>query len=360
MSYIGRNGPVTIPAGSFDFNILRQSLDNAVAGGDPGRDIRVFDALNAARAGTIYVPIGFDFTTGATAGLTIARAGPGWIRDGAGAVAQVNANLPRYNHVWHGGAWVASGLLYETHAATNQQIHSDDVSVIDAAVYARLGGMTTPAADLLVETAGVGVSPALQVLYDVIAGATYYFSAEVSTKAGSAKRYIAIQPARNIPSDPRRSAIFDVDVGLVTAVRYPGIGNIDPASATSWRIGMHSVGASLSVAGNHVDFIIAGDPLGANGLPSQYTADGTGGFHVSHIQIEQDRQSSYIPTTGAAVTRPAETATLDWGSKGVPDGAHDVIFEGMSAVAIVTVVVAGGTAVIPALPFSDIQSAYLL
>lgn len=360
MQAVGPNGPITIPGYGFDYDILRQSLDNAVAGGDPGRSYRVFMALIAARAGQIYTQVGFNFLPGAVAGLSIARAGAGWIRDGAGAIAQVNANLPRYNHVWRNGAWVASGLLYETHAATNYQKHSDDVSVIDAAVFVRVGGVTTPAADLLVETAGQAVIPTLAVLYDVVAGTTYYFSAEVAANAGGAKRYLGIQPGRNISSDLRRSVIFDIDVGKVTAQRYPAVGNVDQVSASSFRIGMHSVGASQNVAGNHVDFILAGDPVGFTGLPAPYAADGTGGAHVTHIQIETDRQSSFIPTNGAAVTRPAETATLDWGSKAVADGVHDVMYESLDTIAIASTVVAGGYATIPELPFSDIQSAIII
>ncbi len=54
------NGPVSIPAAAFEYDVLRISLDNAMIGTTPGRYERAQEAIASARNGIIY-EIQFDY-----------------------------------------------------------------------------------------------------------------------------------------------------------------------------------------------------------------------------------------------------------------------------------------------------------
>ncbi len=77
------------------------------------------------------------------------------------------------------------------------------------------------------------------------------------------------------------------------------------------------------------------------------TADQT--IHVWGAQAELAASaSSFIATTGAAVTRAADALVLDWASKGLADGSHVLRFgfdDGSSQDVMTTVT--GGTATVP-------------
>lgn len=62
MAIVGKNGPITLPPASYDYDILRISLDNAISGPDAGRGDRVDAAIASARAGIIWYPVFFTLS----------------------------------------------------------------------------------------------------------------------------------------------------------------------------------------------------------------------------------------------------------------------------------------------------------
>ena len=75
----------------------------------------------------------------------------------------------------------------------------------------------------------------------------------------------------------------------------------------------------------------------------------TGNFLVWGAQVELGTvASSYVPTTGAMATRSRDVVTIDWRSRGVPDGAAMVryTFDDGTGQTVATTI-AGGVATVP-------------
>jgi len=133
---------------------------------------------------------------------------------------------------------------------------------------------------------------------------------------------------------PATLSIYQRWTGVARLIRLLQHGaNFYPVAAAWGRI---SVTYNLTPASGNVS--VMNDPNG-----------GVGSAFIWGAQLEAGpRPTSYIPTTDAPATRPAETLTLDWGSKGVESGPQTIryTFDDGSTQDLVQAVTAG-KAVVP-------------
>jgi hypothetical protein len=287
------------PGFSFDFQARRFAV------GAPGAAIQ--RSVNAADF--------LGFTTPAK-----------WLRNQAGGLSRIEANLPAYDF---GPGGVPRGIRLEG-AATNIALHSQDVSnaqwqknglrafgsgsTVDAGVAP--DGSTT--ADLLTVDTGTSTHGALQFLS---AGAADIWTWSVFAKRppGTALKGLELA-AYYWTQATYHSAFFDLEAGTTGSVTAGSSSRME-ALADGWFRCEFSIVTTISQSMQ----LIAN--LSLNGTSNFFAGDGTSGLLLWGGQFERSAASSYIPTTNATVTRAGDSVVRTPGAGEAPQAQGSVIVE---------------------------------
>ncbi len=259
----------------------------------------------------------FDLAGGLPAGVSFGRASPGTRYDAAGTMVLAAADVPRFDHDPVTGA--LRGLLIEP-ARTNLIPWA---SAQGDASWS--GGGVTVAADVAVAPDGTttadrltaGQANSYRYASLTLAAATVHtFSAHVRVADAPASLNLVVMANSG-------AAVAWGPAGFTTTGQW-----IRPAASGDTAA---LPGAFLTAFGIH-DSFATGEALLVWGVQVEAGADAT----------------SFIPTAGAAATRAADVLTLDWGGRGVADGARTIryTFDDGSTQDVATTV-AGGVATVP-------------
>lgn len=219
--------------------------------------------------------------------------------------------LPRRgHHVYNGDTWVNKGLLHESEARTNLVTYSEDftkaswtnTATTDTASSA-VGPDGLISATELIEAA----STISHNIFWVGSAVAANWTASVYIKEKTAGRYLQVRP-------------YGIGVGIAWATFDPSDGSVYESggtnllSATSESVGNGwyrvaiTCSSALIDAGDGIQFLLTDGTLGE---AANYTGDGTSGIYIYGAQLEAgSTPSSYIPTSGATVTRAAEALTV--------------------------------------------------
>ena len=187
---------------------------------------------------------------------------------------------------------------------------------VTAAVAVAPDGVTS--ADSVIESAINGRHAVGKFSVAVTADNTYCWSLYIKPVSGGSTRYpVMTITDSNYPGAGQRAGVeFDLDnvssqTGVVTGANPVLVGKGIEALPNGWyRIW---IAASIGGADAAIGFYLGWNTTHSQtNLGAVYTGDAVSGFYVWGAQIEdgQDWPTSYIPTTSASVTRPADVATL--------------------------------------------------
>jgi hypothetical protein len=221
---------------------------------------------------------------------------------------------PRFDH--DPVTLAAKGLLIEE-SRTNLLTYSsqfDNAAWIKDAGSVTANAATAPdgtvSADKLVENGAVTAHPFYQ--GPSVTNAATPYTASFYVKAAE-RNYAAVQIITDSVSK-RYCVVVDLATGVVTSTSSTGAPT-SPSSSVSnagngwWRIAVTATNGSGVV----IALVAPSDsatPTFASSVPS-YSGDGTSGIYAWGAQCEEAAfATSYIPTTSAAVTRAAETASM--------------------------------------------------
>ncbi len=209
----------------------------------------------------------------------------------------------RGHHIYNGSAWVNEGILHESEARTNLQVHSGDfsnsawsksASTVDTSYVAPDG---TSTASKLTGAGGAGATG----LYDSNPQGTG-MSLTCFMKAGSSGVYGWIE---GIVGGTSPYGVFDLESGTVVHSRQCDA-SIESVGNGWFRCVLANTTSGISFFGaGGSDNTYSSNPWGASSLTQ-------GKFiYVWGAQLEAgSTPSSYIPTGSSTVTRAAETLTV--------------------------------------------------
>jgi len=217
----------------------------------------------------------------------------------------------RGHHIYNGSAWVNEGILHESEARTNLVTYSNDFTTSSwtrqlVSIASNVSGVTAPDGSETVDKMipyssnnehrvwdGVS-STAVGETYSVYAKSAGYDYVWLGYYEGSVYGY----------------AVVNLTNGVVTA---SNTANYSVEASTN---GFYRISVTKTASGTNPRYIsISPSPTASPTLNSSnvplYTGDGTSGIYVYGAQVEAgSTPSSYIPTTGATVTRAAEALTV--------------------------------------------------
>ena len=210
--------------------------------------------------------------------------------------------LPRRgHHVYNGDSWVNKGLLHESEARTNLVTYSEDFTqwvtsqtTVSANITAAPDGNNT--ADKLVPSTSALAHQTYEA-FNLTSGTTYTFSGFF--KAGGYD-YVALRfgGALNV------QAFFDLVNGTIVTNTSSG-----PATIEDWGNGWYR--CALAETSSATGTVALSANVGITSSSYGDAGDGTSGIYIWGAQLEAgSTPSSYIPTSGATVTRSAETLTV--------------------------------------------------
>lgn len=278
----------------------------------------------------------FDFTGGTmSAGAMLTRGSAAWMTGADGRLAQTAADVARFDRT-AGGASLR-GLMVEP-ATTNRLVQSQALNaggwtLVQAGVAPGAGtGPHGAACDLVVELSGAGPHGILQTAaVPAGQGATLSVYARAS---GRSRGVLRLRGAGVVA----RTAF---DLGAGTATTTSGQGSLLALGGGWFRVATWGPadGASLEAA------ILLADASGSENYP--YT--GGGGLFLWGAVLETgEGATSYVASGAAPGARAADRLELDWGARGVPDGAATLRcrFDDGSTEEVAATV-AGGRTVLP-------------
>lgn len=278
-----------------------------------------------------------DFPLGVIpANVTFTRNSIATYYDIAGTMQVAPINTPRWDYDPFTHAYL--GLFIE-HQAYNDVWWANDLTKSwidggDTSVYQMQRSQCTPTGpNILLEDASAGEInfPSLQMEEGAVPGTIYWHSLEVTLYDGpsAGMRWLGLRIQRfanDFP--PALQVVFDVVAGTVTATSGDVV--LPTVKRTSANRVRCSVGLPIkfpfTYPDSHTDWYILTSP----NLPLNNTAirDLTSGFYLYNIQSEiGPKTSSFIPTAAKfGLTRQADNATINWSmdSRFAGDGAYVV------------------------------------
>lgn len=292
-----------------------------------GPELAVGRAPGAAAAAPVPA---FDFTNAVLpAGATLTRASPGGRWNAAGLWVSEAADTARFDHdpVSH----ALRGLLIEPQR-TNAVLQS---SAFEQGSWIKNGsGVAIPAVTADAAAAPDGTATAERIDYPAF-------------DSGTAATFSLIQQAVTVAA-PRCLSIWlrggaggeKIELCAFASGAYELTSPAALTLTTSWqRYSLVSTAAAASITLH----------LGLNAYNGIALAQGAATIFAWGAQVEAGTSAtSTIATAGASATRAADALVLDWGSRGIADGAITVryTFDDLTT-QDVAATVAGGTASVP-------------
>ena len=211
--------------------------------------------------------------------------------------------LPRVgHHVYSGSAWVNEGLLIESEERTNlitDSIPDSNWSPIRATISENVSGTVAPDGS---QTASKGVESSASGTHrvDFVATLTDTNTYTYSIFAKAAERSMIAMEIGN-SSVTGNFARFDLSSGSVAAESGTVTSSIENFGNGWYR-------CRVTAAAGTTDRILIGIFDGAS---QSYAGDGSSGVFLWGAQLEENpTASSHIPTSGATVTRAAQTLAV--------------------------------------------------
>ena len=248
------------------------------------------------KASTLYTPIPID----GVGDFTVARSTVANRINKDGLIEEVAANVPRLDY----SDSKCPSLLLET-SSTNLITYSEDFT--DAS-WIKQDGVTieanteispTGALNASYVAAGVGTSKTPRILFyfSSVLGVTYEFSVFVKKKNIDWVRLLSTG-ATSLTSE----AYYNISNGSIGVGGIPALATIDDYGNGWYRLGLKVIADTTNASANFRVQISDSD----NG--STITTNGTEKITVWGGQLEENEEaSSYIETTGTAVTRGEDT-----------------------------------------------------
>ena len=234
--------------------------------------------------------------------------------------------LPRRgHHIYNGYEWVNEGMLHESEARTNLSFPSNDFTRISAATWYQSPTTLTHTADATTGPDGLISADSLIEFsgaynrfgtFDTVdfTTAAHTFSVYVKNAFGSRFVRLCLNTSTGgnfvyATFNPRTGEITQDAIASSTST---GLQTTSEPAGNGWyRI---SVSGSLDSAGKYITIALVTTGTAAAGTDfgyQAYTGDGTSGIYLWGAQLEAGATpSSYIPTSGATVTRAAESLTI--------------------------------------------------
>jgi len=243
--------------------------------------------------------------------FTFARASSATYVDSSGNIQTATSGTARQaHHRYDGAAWVKKGLLLESEARTNLVTHSEDFTnaawvktnaTVTGDAAASPDGTTN--ADKLVEDSSTGQHYVDDQSLSVTSGTSY--AASVFAKADE-RGFLVISLFQSVPTN---EVWFNLTSGAVGTVSGTATASIEDFGGGWYRC---SVIVTANATGSNTRFFIK---LADADNSNSYAGDGSSGLLIYGAQLEavtaaNPYPSSYIPTSGATVTRAAETLSV--------------------------------------------------
>ena len=233
--------------------------------------------------------------------------------------------LPRVgHHIYNGNAWVNEGVLHESEARTNLCNHSDNPA----------NWLSNPSGSFTFTAAQAVGSDGTLSLTKVAIGNTSTTPHEIYTTYSSINPSLGMTLSAELKNGNQRyvmlrqyidandwfAVTFDLVTGVVTqesvgstgsvSIRSSGVIDLANGLYRCW-VSYIGIGNTSAAGFPTIDAVPSGTPtLASNGTESYSGTVGTH-FYLGKMQLEQGATpSSYIPTSGSAATRAAETLTV--------------------------------------------------
>lgn len=330
--------------------------DSIVAGPRSYWAVAFDDDGNDAAVGPVSINVGgFDFSGGSLpSGASLTRSGNGWYFNSSGVLTVAGTDVARFDHRWNGTSWVAAGVLVEP--SRENRIRNSVAAGSTAGVMGSGGVAPTnwtfagTGAGLTREIIGTGTEDGLA-----------YIDVRISGTASNSGlvdfTFEALTQSAAVVTDPFAASIFaKLTGGSLAGLDSIKIGMIEYNSSSS-SLATQLGGAIIPTAARQrfESTFTVGQATAAYtrmllriDTTVSVACDLTLRLYQPQFELGSGATSP-IPTSGAKVTRNADTLVLDWSTnRHVPDGAMTTRYSFDDATTQdVATTVASGTATVP-------------
>jgi hypothetical protein len=244
--------------------------------------------------------------------LTFSRASSATYVDSSGVLQTASSGVARTaHHKWNGSAWVNKGLLLESKARTNLITYSEDftdASWADSNTATLAVDATGPDGETSAVTlvdSGAGGTGQVRVFQGFTVSASTGYTHSVFAKADQLD-YIALRTLGF--SSGNGISVFNLSAGTISEKDV----SHDAATIENYGNGWYRCSVTFTTDSVDTTGSIAIHVLEDESASiSDTNLDGTSSILIYGAQFEEgSTPSSYIPTSGATVTRAAETLSI--------------------------------------------------